>query len=67
MLSTVAAAVAPVNKATAAVVAGAVCTILIWLWGSFVTGHPMTPEAQAALQTIITAVCVYFWPKNAPS
>lgn len=54
------------NKSTAALAAGALCTIIVWGWGSFVNGHPLTPEAQGALQTLITVAAVLFGPANKP-
>lgn len=54
------------NKTTASVLAGAICSIAVWGYGAIYPGAPaLTPEVQAALQTIITAAVVYFGPANA--
>lgn len=45
------------NKATAAVLAGAVVTLI----ASFIV---ITPEAQGAATTLITALAVFFVPNN---
>lgn len=45
------------NKATAAVVAGAVVTLI----GAFVA---LDPELMGAIQTVLTAALVYFIPNG---
>jgi hypothetical protein len=55
------------NKATAAVLAGAVVTLLIAVidaFGPAIAPVMKQPSVQAALQTILTAVAVYFAPAN---
>ena len=48
-----------VNKATAAVVAGSVVTLI----GAFIA---LDPELQGAIQTVLTAAIVFFIPNGEP-
>lgn len=52
-----------VNKATAAILAGAAVTLLSSLLGTY-AGFNMTQELNGALQTLLTALIVYLAPAN---
>ncbi|HXD46904.1 MAG TPA: hypothetical protein VN655_17400 [Pseudolabrys sp.] len=55
------------SKTIAAGVSGAVVTILLAILNQFwpdMSKALSTPGAQAALQTVVTAVAVYFSPPN---
>jgi hypothetical protein len=55
------------NKTTAAVIAGAVVTILIAITNVYSDAMALAlkqPGVQAALQTLITAIVVYAAPAN---
>ena len=55
------------NKTTAAVIAGALVTIIIAAGNSFsqeMKNFLQQPGVQAALQTLITAAAVYLSPPN---
>jgi hypothetical protein len=50
----------PEKKVTAAAVAGAIATILVWIL--HVAGVDMPPEVSAALTTVLAAVAGYMAP-----
>ena len=50
-------------KAYAAVVAGALATIVVYVIDQ-ITKSPMPPEIVAAVQTLVTAALVWFVPHN---
>lgn len=56
----------PNNKVWAAGIAGALTTIAVSLWNSFLPNHQLTPEVQGAVQTVITFAVAYAIP-NSPA
>ncbi len=52
------------GKSTAAVLAGAIVTIIVWALDTFTTVK-LSVEVAGAIQTVITTVAVFFVPHTA--
>lgn len=50
------------GKAYAALISGAICTILFWAWSSFLPTHPMPAEVQGAVQTLAMVLAIWKVP-----